>query len=103
LKTLKLYSFLFLTLALLILFGVAYYNQTRADRATAEAQARSAIIAAQGQARLDTATANAITLAAMLPYAILGLSAMFSAGLGYEIRAFPYCWTEHKPRHQLPV
>lgn len=82
----KIFSWLLVTLALiiLILFGCAQLNQTAANKTIALAEvtrargeAQSLIIQAQGQARLDSAQATATTQAANLPYLALGIASIF--------------------------
>lgn len=68
----------------ILLFGLlAYimtgYNESAASKAYAQGQARAMIIEAQGQARLDSAQANAVNLASTLPYVILGIVVVFGA------------------------
>lgn len=66
----------------LIVFGMSSYNESAANKYYAQGQARSMIIEAQSQARLDSAQANAVNLATMLPYVVLGVVVVFgSAGL----------------------
>jgi len=80
-KAIKLYALGFIIFAVLSLFGLAAYNQSVASKTTAQASAKAAIIQAQGQARLDSAQANAVSLGAMFPYAILGASMLLSGSI----------------------
>ena len=80
-KNIKLWLVMFLSFALLTLYGVTLYNQSVASKTTAQAQGRAAIIQALGQARLDSAQANATNLGAMFPYAVLAASLILAVSL----------------------
>lgn len=54
-----------------IIFGLAQWTQSSADYEYQRAAGQALIIEAQGQARLDSAQATAITSAAMLPWLIV--------------------------------
>lgn len=54
-----------------VIWGLDNLAQSRADLVYQEARARAVIIEAQGQARLDSAQAAAITSAAALPWLIV--------------------------------
>jgi len=69
-----------LGLVIIILYGLTAYNEAAANKVYAQGQARAIILEAQGQARLDAAQAGVVTLAAMLPYAVLGLSVLVVFG-----------------------
>ncbi len=58
-------------LAVLLVYGLDNLAQSQADLAYQQGQARAMVIEAQGQARLDSAQATAITSAAMLPWVVL--------------------------------
>lgn len=64
-----------------ILYAVSKYNDSAASKAYAKGQARAMILEAQGQSRLDSAQANAVNLASMLPYMIVGLVAVFGGAI----------------------
>lgn len=52
-------------------YGLGYWTQSSADYEYQRAAGQALIIEAQGQARLDSAQATAITSAAMLPWLIV--------------------------------
>jgi len=79
-KQFLLWLIVILGLVSLILYASTAYNEAAANKYYAQGQARAMVIAAQGQARLDAAQAGAVTLAAMLPYAVLGLSVLVTFG-----------------------
>jgi hypothetical protein len=78
-----------LVITCVLIFGLAYLNQSRSEAIRAEAQAEAIIIRAEGQARLDSAQATAVTLAAALPLVLgVGVSGgLLLAGIGVLVFA----------------
>ncbi len=61
-------------LVAVVLYGLSSLNESAANKAYAQGQARAMIIEAQGQSRLDSAQAAAITASANIPYVVLALA-----------------------------
>lgn len=86
-----------LALIAAILFLAGQYNQSAAERELAEGRARAMVIEAQGQARLDTATAAAVTSVAMLPWGVLAVLGL----LGLATIALVALLVIHRPAPHL--
>ena len=71
-------------IAVALVFGFDSLAQSRADLEYQKGQARALVIEAQGQSRLDSAQAVAVTSAAMMPWLVVfGVGAMFILALVY--------------------
>jgi len=65
------YIIAILIAAILLIFGLAWFNESQASRIQAQAQAQATIIRAESDARFKDAQTSTLMMAAMIPMALV--------------------------------
>lgn len=65
------YIIALIAVAVLLIFGLAWFNESQATRIQAQAQAQAVIIRAESDARFKDAQSSTLMMAAMIPMALI--------------------------------